>query len=522
MGKHTINVKLESDGGRRPEAVVLTMWKSFSGKEMINKPSNEEVVAESEFKVQDSATLGAVCTGGDYILVPALNKANTMGRFKIIVDTDQHEPKLSSFLKQTSQISSEWNFETGRCAGHGKPANPQFVMTIPAGEHDVTLTLTRSDGARDLGIAYWVFPYTGDGSSLATVRTGDAIGNSKFLRTNEVSSTLKLTGDKKYLVLCTVQSTELQAPFELKAVLEGTFSADLCEIKGAAPASVAARAAPLRPPTSSGGKPIGDWISVTSKWEQGRSGGYQKLDNPMFLMTAEGTGEISVKLDRLDGGNDQGMIVFVYNLTAENDNGYRVKELPGAPVVMSKFVKSDEAQCKFPKEGAGKQSFLLLACLQKSGTLVDCKVSSSGSDGAKVALKALNQDPPETASKCIGQWEGKTAAGYQKLQNPQYFLTVPNQGVVKITLERTNGAKGEGMICSVYDAPEAYDPARGPATSVGEIVAKTAYKKSSRLETEWVAKAGTYIVIPSLQKKAQEGPFELSADGGMGPTLKAV
>jgi len=197
-----------------------------------------------------------------------------------------------------------------------------------------------------------------------------------------------------------------------------------------------------------------------------------------------------------------------------------VAELPpkSSVVAQTKFGQASVVNCKFPKAAPSKQSYLILPCLQQAGTETQFQVRVSSA--AIPTLTALTGEVPSTAHACTGNWTPALSGGYQKVENPQYLLTVPTKGMIKVSLARTDGAKDTGMIGSVYSSPPGYGGGRVTALSSGNLVTKTGFKISAGpLETEWVADAGTYVVVPSLQKKGTCGPFEVSVDGEVGPTL---
>jgi len=524
--KHKLEVKVERiDGGT--ETMNLTIYKSVTSKQMMETPESSLTVAESSnTEDRKTATATATVVGGSYIICISLDADNVKGSFKLTVSTDEHEPRVSALTKQVAEIDSCWNPATGRCGGYGKAANPQFVLTLPAGEHDVLLTMRRGDGKSDVGLIYWIFAQTGDAQSLDTsLKTGDSLAASKFIKGASVETKHSLEGGRSYLVLCTAQSTELEAPFRLTATIEGRAVPILTEITGGGvPSAATTAAAAAAAPTAAKGTPAAlasPDITLKGKWGGAMSGGYQKVDNPQYLLSLEGSGDTSVKLERLDGLKDQGMILFAYTLTNEQAKGYRLPKLPAvsAVIAQSKFIREDDVTAKIPNSAATAH-FLLLPCLQNAGT--NCDFNLLVSSAGKATLKEVTELEPSTAVVCAGSWTAKLSGGYQKADNPQFKLEMPTKGMVKLSLTRSDKAKDCGMICTVYKV-DGYGGGRVESFQADDVAAKTGFKVSAGpLAVEQILDAGTYIVVPSLQKKGTTGPFEISADGKVSPTMEEI
>ena len=138
-GKHQLEIRAErTDGGG--ETMNLTLYKSITGKQFLEPPEASLKLAESSNTAdRKTATCSATVVGGSYIACLSLDQDQAHGTFKLTVSTDAHEPRVSALTKQVVEVDAAWDPATGRCGGYGKAENPQFVLTLPAGEHEVTI-----------------------------------------------------------------------------------------------------------------------------------------------------------------------------------------------------------------------------------------------------------------------------------------------------------------------------------------------------------------------------------------------
>jgi uncharacterized lipoprotein NlpE involved in copper resistance len=118
--------------------------------------------------------------------------------------------------------------------------------------------------------------------------------------------------------------------------------------------------------------------------------------------------------------------------------------------------------------------------------------------------------------KFKGQWKGKSAGGCQNhptwRYNPQLFLTVPEEKVVRVTLAQDPKEGGEALFQIGFYVAKADTPERRQLVIArSNLVCKAKFEVKEEVSAEMTLSPGvTYVVVPCTFNPGSEGGFTIS------------
>jgi len=190
-------------------------------------------------------------------------------------------------------ISSKWTKEGDLSGGYQKAENPQILLSVQ-GDGDTTLELERADGGKDQGMICFVYRLTNEeanGYRFEKLPAKDAVvSQTKFQKESSLDCTWqKMTKDKQhYLIVPCLHNMGTELDFKISISTKSTMTrATLKALTELEPSTAAI---------------------CESAWSPELSGGYQKPDNPQFLLTVKSKSMVKVSLTRSDGNKDQGQM----------------------------------------------------------------------------------------------------------------------------------------------------------------------------------------------------------------------
>jgi len=102
-----------------------------------------------------------------YLLLPSLKSTGHEDSFEITATGDSAKPILSQLGNRdhnTQMMGEQWGSATS--GGYMKAANPQFLLELPEGQHEVTVSVKRTDTQKNQGLAILAYKH-GSGEHLA-------------------------------------------------------------------------------------------------------------------------------------------------------------------------------------------------------------------------------------------------------------------------------------------------------------------------------------------------------------------
>lgn len=428
-------------------------------------------------------------------------------------DTNEYAGYGGSIL--TGEPESTSCHALGAFSGEGKypdAENPQFLLTLPPGPHNVNIKVTRSDMNRDDALILVLYKANPDGSGrwYKTPPESSLISKSAYKKQFSaiVMVGLEVQEGETFIVMTATNNPKASGPFSISVLTDGcgprleALGAQVCRLD--------------------------------SSWTEERSGGYCKADNPQFLLNVpEGEHMVFVELERSDQSKDQGLILFVFPY--EGSNGERISFVrKDMALFASKFKSSDSVSIK---ETFKAGQYMILACLQKIGTTgplnIDTKAESFKPEvveltgGEVEATKASDKaaaspakaaSPAGAAGACQvtadGSWKGDKAAGYKKVGNPQFLLSLPKgEHNLQVQVERKEEHGGEGLILFVYKYSG--KGARMTKLTNGAIAGQTPYRVTTRVDEAVTLVGGPnkYMLMPCLKTPGAEGRFTITVSG---------
>jgi hypothetical protein len=210
----------EDHGG---EGLVMFVYKYSGRGARMSRASSGDVVGQTPYKISTDVEEMVTLVGGPnkYMLLPCLKSAGAEGKFDISVTGSDFKPELRALgsKEKGASLTSSCVWTKELSGGYMKAANPQFLLELPEGKHQVDFTLKRTDGQHDQGLIVLVYKHTGDGELAeddAALKSHKMVGKSDFKPTAEVSLKKSLDGfPEKYLVIPCLQKEGSEGPMSL-------------------------------------------------------------------------------------------------------------------------------------------------------------------------------------------------------------------------------------------------------------------------------------------------------------------
>jgi len=227
---------------------------------------------------------------------------------------------------------------------------------------EVEVHLERTDGVKDEGLVFFLFPYEGDGSQgLNITKASLATWGSPFKKSHKVSSWHELEGGRYALLAC-MQHASLRGDFELRIETED-FNPMLKELR-----------------SGTEGEERHMFTSVSQgAWTTETAGGYKKSSNPQYLLTLPpGSHQLNIHCERGGPHGGQGLVLFVYRYKG---NGARVEKVEADDLVEQTSFKISTVVEKDVTLTGGANRYLLLPCLKSAKVQGAFSITVSGKEG---------------------------------------------------------------------------------------------------------------------------------------------
>ena len=344
--------------------------------------------------------------------------------------------------------------------------------------------------------------------------SGNLIGNSKFLRSTEVSYDLDLSVLPKSgtcLVLVCSELTSQDFKFNLSiSVNDNSISKDLWPELTVLP--------------------VHQRI-VRSKWTEDLCAGYNQISNPQFSLKVASDMLAHIQLSLDDGPGSLGIAWILYKST-EKTGRLLMKDKDS--VVSKSPFRSGRAQVDATVELKANESYVLIACIEKfvQDTSFAITVSSSSAEGTKDSESAMTLQGLHPVSSMIkGEWTKSSSNGAYSLTCPQIMLELSSSSKsacqALITLTRSQGEASfneSGVRFIVFQKTNSSGnhpsrilrhPKEGEKTV--QTVAKSKYMVASHLSSHvQLEPANQYIIAALLEKEDTCGGFNLQVDLSQG------
>jgi len=403
--------------------------------------------------------------------------------------------------------------------------NPQALLTLPPGQHSVSVVVTRPDQARDDPLGTRVFKVDSDDYLYLTPEDTDLVAKSPYKRHYESRVVSQCEGgpNNYYIIVPALGASAVDGPVKINV-----------KTGGAVPTLTALSAS------------VG---SAGSSWTAGSNGGYGRPDNPQFkVQVPAGRHRVCFKAQRTDAAHDQGFIMWLF---ASDTGVARVDK--DAAVAATKFLSADDVSIVYDVEADAPRSYIAVCCLQHAGASGPLKLLAASSSctpvvtmvagGAAIsrptqvsqeehyeeqqeeAAPAEAAAPVAASASVASNWrEGdpNRAGGYGSSENPQFLLRCAN-GADKLilTLDRTDGAKDEGIVLFAYP----YVGKGGYQQELPEEeVGQSKFMCTDRVELvlSKVAFGSRLLLVPCLQNEGTTGPFSVSVAGCDSATVEEL
>jgi len=446
-------------------------------------------------------------------------------------DMDYTHYGQSEVTGNPEKTSTHAQGEFAGCEAFPSVENPQYLLTLPPGQHTINIKVTRQDMNKTDALVLVLYKAQEDGSGRLFHKPEEDRVISKSSYRKQFSAIVVAGvegGDQKYVVMVGTNNSSPKGPYHISVLTDG--------------------ASPQLDPLSA------QMTTVAGEWSEGKCGGYCKPDNPQFLFEVPaGEHLMYVELARADEVKDQGLIFFVFNYVGDGNSRIGVARKADAAVI-SPFKTSTSVAIK---ENLPPGKYVVLACLQNAGSTgpLNVTVKAEGflpevteltggevaataapqvaapsvaprAGSAKPAANAAAKSAPavsDTTAVIDGTWHGERAGGYKKVENPQFLLSLPSgEHQVMVEVNRKEDHGGQGLVAFIYDYRG--KGARMTRVRSSELVGQTNYKITETVETSITLAGGPnkYMILPCLKTAGVDGNFSVSVSGSVKPHLRQL